>query len=110
MNDELATMELEPSDGSLLIRLHGEIDLSNAEQLQQQLEDAVEGYSQVIVDLTKITYLDSQGLRIIKKIRDKFAREDTALILVAPSTSVSRQVLEIARMTDYVEIRETLEG
>jgi anti-anti-sigma factor len=110
MNDQLATMELEPSEGSLLVRLHGEIDLSNANQMQQQLEKAIGGYPRVVVDLTKIEYLDSQGLRLIKQICDKSDREHTMLKLIAPSTSIARQVLDIARMSEYVEIRDAVEA
>ena len=109
MNDQLATMRLERSDRSLVVRLLGEIDLSNAQLTHQRLETAIEGYPRVILDLTKITYLDSQGLRLIKQICDKVDREDVELKLVAPPTSVARQVLDMARMTDYVEIRDTLE-
>jgi anti-anti-sigma factor len=110
MTDQLATMEVEPSDGSLLVRLRGEIDLSNANQMQRQLENTIEGYPLVVVDLTKIEYLDSQGLRLIKQICDKSDREDIVLKLIAPSTSIARKVLDIARMSDRVEIRDALEG
>ena len=109
MNNQLATMQLEQSEGSVVVRLLGEIDLSNAQQIHQQLETAIEGYARVTVDLTKIDYLDSQGLRLIKQISDKVKRENTELKLVAPPTSVARPVLDMARMTDHVEIRDALE-
>jgi hypothetical protein len=32
------------------------------------------------------------------------------LKLIAPSTSIARQVLDIARMSEYVEIRDAVEG
>ena len=35
MNDQLASIQLEQSNGSLLVRLSGEIDLSNSDRLQQ---------------------------------------------------------------------------
>ena len=44
MNDQLVSIQIERSNGSLLVRLSGEIDLSNSDTLHQQLESAVEGW------------------------------------------------------------------
>ena len=97
------------SNGSLLMRLSGEIDLSNSRQLHQQLESVVEGWSRVVIDLAEIKYLDSQGLRLIKQLCNKVDNDGTELQLVAPPDGFARQVLEMARMSDYVEIRDALE-
>ena len=110
MNDQLVSIQTEQANGSVLVRLSGEIDLSNSEQLQRQLEDAVEGWPRVVVDLAEIRYLDSQGLRLIKRLCDKVEKDGTELQLIAPPDSFARQVLEMARMSDYIEIRDTPEG
>ncbi len=109
MNDQLCAMHVEPSHGSLLVRLSGEIDLSNSNRLHEQLEHTIEGWSTVSIDLTGIEYLDSQGLRVIKQLCDKVARDGTELRLIAPRKSLARQVLEMVRMGDYTEIRDALE-
>ncbi|HEX4521855.1 MAG TPA: STAS domain-containing protein [Gaiellaceae bacterium] len=110
MNDGLLTVQLDRSERALIIRLAGEIDLSNAEQVQRRLESATDGCSEVVMDLSQVEYLDSRGLRLIKQICNKAEREGAGLRLVAPPGSVARQVLELARMHDYVEIRDSLEG
>jgi anti-sigma B factor antagonist len=110
MNDEFVSIQIEPSDGSLLVRLRGEIDLSNADPVHRQLESAVEGWPRVIIDLAEIEYLDSQGLRLVKQLCAKAGREGTKLELVAPPGHFARQVLEMTRMSDYAEIHDTLEG
>jgi anti-sigma B factor antagonist len=109
MNDELVSTEIERSNGSLIIHLSGEIDLSNAHDLQQQLENSLEGSPAVVIDLTEIVYLDSQGLRLIKQLVNKANREGTRLQLVAPPNNFARQVLEVTQMSDYIEIRDTLD-
>jgi anti-anti-sigma factor len=110
MNDQLVSIQLERANGSLLVRLSGEIDLSNSDQLQQQLESAIEGSDLVVIDLTEIEYLDSQGLRLIKQLCNQVDRDGSELRLVAPPDSIARQVLEMARMSDYVEIRDSLQA
>ena len=110
MNDQLASIQFERANGSLLVRLGGEIDLSNSDQLHQQLESAIEGSTLVVIDLTEINYLDSQGLRLIKQLCNQVEKEGSELRLVAPPDSVARQVLDMARMSDYVEIRDALQA
>jgi anti-anti-sigma factor len=110
MTDQHVSIRFERSNGSLLVHLSGEIDLSNFHQLHQQLESAVEGWPRVVIDLAEIRYLDSQGLRLIKQLCNKVDRDGTELQLVAPPHSFARQVLDMARMSDYIEIRDALEG
>lgn len=109
MNDQLVSIQIEQSNGLLLVRLSGEIDLSNSDQLHQQLESAVEGWPRVVIDLAGIEYLDSQGLRLIKQLCAKAGREGTELQFVTPPDSFARQVLDMAHMSDYTEIRDNLE-
>jgi anti-sigma B factor antagonist len=109
MNDQLVSIQFERGNGSLLIRLSGEIDLSNSDQVHQQLESAIEGSTPIVIDLTEIKYLDSQGLRLIKQLWNQVEKDGRELRLVAPPNSVARQVLDMARMSDYVEIRDSLQ-
>jgi anti-anti-sigma factor len=106
MNDQLCSIQFERSNGSLLVRLSGEIDLSNSDDLHQRLETAIEGCPTVLIDLTEVTYLDSQGLRLIKQLTTKVNRDGTELQFIAPPNSFPRQVLDLARMSDYSEIRD----
>lgn len=110
MNDELVSIEIERSNGSLIVRLSGEIDLSNAHELQEHLETALPGSASVVIDLSEIAYLDSQGLRLIKQLVTRAGKEGTRLQLIAPPDTFPRQVLEMARMSDYIEIRDSLVG
>jgi anti-anti-sigma factor len=110
MSEQFFGLEFERSDDSLLARLSGEIDLSNAAQVHQQLDSSIGRYRLVILDLSSVEYLDSQGLRLIKQICDKADLTSTKLKLVAPPQSAARQVLDLAQMKDYVEIVDTLEA
>ena len=108
MSDELLSTEIERSNDTLIVHLRGEIDLSNANELQQQLEEALRGSPRAVIDLTEIAYLDSQGLRLIKQLVDRAGREGTQLQVVAPPDTFPRQVLELAQMSAYIEIRDAL--
>lgn len=109
MKKDLVSTEVERSNGSLTVRLSGEIDLSNAHELQSLLENAVQGSPRAVIDLTGITYLDSQGVRLLKQLARKADREGTQLRVVAPPDNFARQVLEMTQMGSYVEIRDTVD-
>jgi anti-anti-sigma factor len=108
MIDQLALMHCEYRDGGVLIRLSGEIDLSNVESLQTRLERAVEGCAHVVVDLTSIAYIDSQGLRLLKRLSNTLHESGAQLEVVAPPDTVARDVLEMTKMGDDISICDSL--
>ena len=110
MSDQLLAIRYEQLDTSLLVRLSGEIDLSNAHEVQHELERAVQDQPRVVIDLAEVEYLDSQGLRLIKKLYDTVKSSDGDLQLIAPPDTFARQAFDMARMSDFIQIRDAFEG
>jgi anti-anti-sigma factor len=110
MSDQLLAIRYEQLDTSLLVRLSGEIDLSNANDVQHELERAVQDRHRVVIDLAGVEYLDSQGLRLIKKLNDSIKSNGGELELIAPPDTFARQAFDMARMSDFIQIRDTVEG
>ena len=108
MNQELAAIETERRGDQLVVSLGGEIDLSNAQPVQQRIEQAVEGASDVVVDLSAVEYIDSQGLRLLSQLIRRFAREGWRLRLVAPPGSFARGVLDLTRISEDVEVLDAV--
>src|SRR5262245_7330416 len=103
-------LDVEQRDGFLLARLGGEIDLANADLLEQRLERAVSGSSRVLVDLTAVEYIDSRGLRLLSRLAVDLSERDGVLELVAPPGSIARDVVDLTRMGDEIRIRDAVEG
>ena len=110
MSHELASIDTERRDGRLILCLRGDIDLSNAQTLQQRIEDAVRGNTDVVLDLSAIGYIDSQGLRLLSQLSKRLSREGTKLQLIAPPGSVARGVLELTRMSEDIEVVDTIDS
>ena len=108
MNDQLVRVDEDRTDGEVVVRVSGEIDLSNVDRLEQQLDAAVEGCTRVVVDLSAIEYIDSQGLRLLSRLANKLAERDATLEVVAPPDGVARDVLELTRMSDDIPVRDSL--
>ncbi|ROP41771.1 STAS domain-containing protein [Saccharothrix texasensis] len=71
-------------DGTAILKVVGEIDMSNATALTAALDD-VDG--RVLVDLTEVEYLDSAGLSVLFEHADRI--EVVATALLAPVLTFS---------------------
>lgn len=86
------------------VRLLGELDLSTAEQLREELVRlAADGATMVTVDLGDLAFIDSTGLSVLitglKRLRQQGG--DMALRSPTPGT---RKVLEITGLTEVFVI------
>jgi anti-anti-sigma factor len=92
------------SAGDALIALSGELDLSGAPALDQEIEALADrpGVSRVILDLRGLEFLDSSGLRVVALAERRLSGAGRSLVLVRGSETVQR-VFEITRMTERLE-------
>ena len=81
-------------DGRLVVE--GELDISNVEQLGGALWAEVRAGSSVLVDLSGLAFMDSQGLRLFVQLALHVEQRGLGpVVLVNPSPAV-RRVLEIS--------------
>jgi anti-sigma B factor antagonist len=76
------------------VRLAGELDMSSAPQLVTTLAETVDRTSDLELDLSELTFMDSSGLHVIINVAKTLDGRAT-LVLIAPLPAVAR-VLEIA--------------
>jgi anti-anti-sigma factor len=63
---QLCSMRVERSDGTVMIRLHGEFDMACAERFEDELDGALDRETvALVVDLCDLQFMDSTGLRIL---------------------------------------------
>jgi len=91
-------------------RVIGEVDLSNAGELDRRLADAVAGAREVVVDVTAVEYLDSQGVRLFHGLAQRLDDAGVDIAFVAPAGSVAGRVLALTRLADVAPVRESLDG
>ena len=91
-------------DGGIGIALSGELDLSTLDQLQAELDQTLDGRPELVVlDLRKLTFLDSSGLRAVLSLHAGLQEQAGRLVLVQGPRRVHR-VLELTRADDELEI------
>jgi anti-anti-sigma factor len=99
---EVAPLDFETtlsSAGDALIALAGELDLSGAPALDQEIEALAERpeVERVVIDLRGLEFLDSSGLRVVALAERRLSAAGRRLVLVRGSETVQR-VFEITRM------------
>jgi anti-anti-sigma factor len=94
-------------DGVALIRLEGEFDLTNADDVQ----DAVVATTAagVVLDVTAVSYLDSSGIRAIDRGHRQLASEQRSLFIVSPPGTPSSWTFRVAGFGGDV-VLETLDA
>lgn len=82
---------------SVEITVTGEIDISNADQVRDQLYRAIPNdLVRVSLNLTDVSYLDSSGLRVLFTLADRLQRLQTELSVVALPATPARRIIELA--------------
>lgn len=110
MTEELARIEHEERDGVSLVRLLGEVDLSNADALEDRILALVENSANgLVLDLAGTSYLDSAGVRLLFDLAAKLGRRGQALRLVVPPDALLYRVLELSHVGQVAQIEPDAE-
>lgn len=112
MIDPLARLEVrESEDGeTLLLTVHGEIDSSNADDLERRMAAPLAPGRAVALDLGPVRYIDSQGARLVLRLADRVAEGGGRLVVVAPPGSAAADLVRLTRIDDLVEVVGALPG
>jgi anti-sigma B factor antagonist len=89
------------SAGDAVIALSGELDLSGAPMLDEEIGRLAkaDGVERVVLDLRRLEFLDSSGLRSVALAQRRLTGAGRAFVLVRGVETVQR-VFEITRMDE----------
>jgi anti-sigma B factor antagonist len=93
--------------GVVLFVLYGEVDLHVAPELRSRLTAAIEeGADYVVIDLSRVTFLDSMALGILLGALKRLRPVGGELRLVVPNTDL-RRIFEITLLDQVFTIHAT---
>jgi anti-sigma B factor antagonist len=95
-------------DGGVRVILSGDLDLSTAKEAEQAIEEAERGVELIVIDLRRLSFMDSTGLRVIVSA-DKRAKRSGRRAVIVQGPSAVRRVFEITRLGERLEIVDTPE-
>jgi anti-anti-sigma factor len=106
----LADVHITLARHALIAHLSGEIDMSNAEDVGATVIGATPNEaSGVVLDLSRVEYLDSAGIYVIFGMRASLQARGQTMILVIPPESPVHDALRLSGAERPGEIAETVD-
>ena len=109
MPGELATIVFEQVARASVVRIDGEVDMSNADRLLNELSARVGADPWLIVDLSACSYVDSAGLSVIAQVDGRCREIGSGLRLVVDAQSGIERVLAMTRLNETLNVDRTLD-
>jgi anti-anti-sigma factor len=105
-----AEIVLDRRNGSVVARLSGEVDMSNAPYVRDQLLTSMPNEALALVlDITGCRYLDSAAIEVLFEVSRRLARRRQELRLVMPADSPLKRVIELTEVRTAAPVFESLE-
>jgi stage II sporulation protein AA (anti-sigma F factor antagonist) len=102
---ELATLSVAACDGVTVVAVAGEVDISNEAAVSNELRALVPNSAGgLVLDLARLTYLDSAGLRLLVALAARLRERQQVLVAVLPPGSPVRRLLELAGIDAAVPV------
>jgi anti-sigma B factor antagonist len=106
---DLFEMTERREDGVTVLALSGELDFGTVGQVQQRLAELRDGGQAALLDLDRLTFMDSTGIRLVLTACEDAARSAWSFRVTRGSERV-RHVLEAAQVIDRLPYDEPPAG
>ena len=98
------SIAIEERDGAVHVALSGELDISTAQQLEDDLKRVEAARPELIVlDLRDLSFMDSTGLRLLI-LADQRAKEEGRRFAIGRGNEMIQRVLHITRLDERLDI------
>jgi anti-anti-sigma factor len=100
-------IQVESGPAEILIRVKGEVDLSNASRLEEAIDSACEDEAgrPILVDLSGLEFIDSTGLSVLVSATRR-SRDNGNRLRVRGASGQVRRILEVAGVHDWLFLEE----
>lgn len=92
-----------------VVELDGDVDGKTAPEVQAQVLPLVKPKSKLLLDLTKVPYMSSAGLRTLLLLHRQFAGQDGQLVLVGVAPEI-QDTMSITGFLNFFTISDTIES
>ena len=85
------TVSVLPDRREVAVVPEGELDLANVDELDAEIRELrAVGFDRIVLDLRRLAFLESTGLRLLLSLRNAAKRDGHSLVLVPGSPTVQR--------------------
>jgi anti-anti-sigma factor len=106
---DLATVVVERHDELQVVRIAGEVDISNASSLEGDISEAVPNDAAgLAIDFSNTSYMDSAGIRMLFELAQRLSGRGQSFAVVVPPDSLIRHALVVTEVEQALPIHHTL--
>ena len=99
---------VEERNGAVVLRLAGELDLYNADEIRNALTAAIDGGApRIVIDMSGVDFVDSTALGVLIEARSKLGYD--GVLLAAPQLE-TRRTLEVSGLDRHLPVHESVDG
>ncbi len=104
---KLAEVHVDDTDETPVVHIRGEIDASNADAVRSEVVAVIPRDAPgAVIDLSKTTYLDSSGIRLLFDLAERLQARRQRLALVVTEEALVRRVLVLTKLEDAVPLHQ----
>jgi len=92
------TVTMNRNDTQLTVNIQGRLDTLTAPELEEKLEDALEGVEKLIIDLEGLEYISSAGLRVILSVIKQMDEQGEMKL-----KNVCSDVMDVFEVTGFID-------
>jgi anti-anti-sigma factor len=91
----LARVDIERQEHSLVARLRGDVDASNAASLERDIIAAIPNTTAgLVLELSEVEFMDSSGIRMLFVLHNQLEQRGQRVRAVVPDTTPIKHVLD----------------
>ncbi|MCR4863009.1 MAG: STAS domain-containing protein [Ruminococcus sp.] len=92
------TVTMNRNDTQLTVNIRGRLDTLTAPELEEKLEDALDGVEELILDLDGLEYISSAGLRVILSVIKQMDEQGEMKL-----RNVCDDVMDVFEVTGFID-------
>ena len=106
-----AEVAVERRGASVVAHVSGEVDMTNAAYLREQVLDSMPNDAlTLVIDISECRYLDSAAIEVLFDLSRRLGRRRQELRLVMPPDSPLRRVIELTEVHTAAPVYESLDS
>jgi anti-sigma B factor antagonist len=96
------TINKKQDGGALVVALEGRLDTTTAPELEQELKNSLDGVTDLTLDLAKLDYISSAGLRVLLSAHKTMMKQGQMKVINA--SEIVKEVFEVTGFCDILNI------
>jgi anti-anti-sigma factor len=97
-------VDVEYHSGNTVLRVAGELDLETAPQLLAEADPHLDGPGGLIVDLSRLAFIDSSGLSALIRLNKRMSGTGRTFVIISPPPGVAK-AFEITGLDQVLPLR-----